>query len=243
MRSVQKKALPTGLSLLALLACLLPAAGCATSRPVVYVVPSAADAPMPHPHGDMVLLNDEELRELRKIEPPRMVWDIAETWRVILADDDGRWPQFKPVDTSAYRDSTDGVKGTIAASGEGVPGETYPNAFDNTLAKWCIKTPTIWIRFQYPDGVKRRVTAYTITTANDVPGRDPRDWKLLGSNDGEAWAVVDTRSGEKWFDRHEKRLFKVASPGDYNVYKLDVTKNGGEDTSQLGEIELLVPLE
>ena len=173
--------------------------------------------------------------------PAGMSWEIRDVWEKATPRGDGKWVGFATVDTSGYLDTADDGAGRISASGEGVnERERHPNAFDNSEAKWCIKTKTIWIQYEYPGGARKAVTAYSITSANDFPGRDPRNWQLLGSNDGEAWEVVDERSNETFRMRHQKKLFEVKKPAAYAMYKLDVTENHGDDTSQLEEIELLV---
>ncbi len=176
-----------------------------------------------------------------KALPPGMSWNVRDTWRRLDRSANAKWPEPEKIDLSAYVDTTDDGRGRIAASGEGFPNEHYPNAFDNkSSTKWCIKTPTIWIQYEYPGKERHRVTAYTITSANDSPDRDPCYWKLLGSNDGKTWTVVDSREKELFFMRFQKRLFKVKTPGAYHIYKLDVTRNhGNPTTSQLAEIELL----
>lgn len=177
--------------------------------------------------------------------PEGMTWEIFDVWEGVEdSADDGKWHLSEPeeVDTSGYIDTTDGRDAVILASGEGVKQkEHYTKAFDNTESKWCIITPTLWIQYQYPAGARHRVTAYTLTSANDAPGRDPKKWNLLGSNDGKNWEILDTRSGEKFSARHQKRLFEVSSPGSYNCYKFDVMENHGEDTTQFAELELLIP--
>ena len=142
-------------------------------------------------------------------------------------------------DTSAYVNTTGGGKGKIAASGEGFATEGPGQAFDGTPAKFCIKATSIWIAYAYADGAKQKVDAYTIMSANDNSGRDPRQWTLLGSNDGAAWTELDSRKDENFANRHEKRLFEVKSPGAYNQYKLVVDQNHGDVSFQLSELELL----
>lgn len=172
-----------------------------------------------------------------------MSWDFRDVWRKATLVGDGKWHGFTVVDTSGYLDTTDDGAGEITASGEGVnEKEHYSKAFDNSEAKWCIKTPTIWIQYRYPEGVRKSVTAYTITSGNDFQGRDPKNWRLLGSNDGKEWTAADERTDVTFAMRHQKKLFVVKTPGAYAMYKLDVTENrGNDDTSQLTEIELLVP--
>ncbi|MBN2452061.1 MAG: DUF1080 domain-containing protein [Lentisphaeria bacterium] len=188
--------------------------------------------------------SDWELR-LGLVAAASMSWEIADTWRNVVPGPEGRWqePETKDDDTTGYTDTTDDAKGTVSAIGEGFPNEHYPNAFDNdTKTKWCIKKEAVWIEYRYPEDRREHIAAYSIATANDAPARDPRDWKLLGSNDGgKTWATVDERRDEKWGNRHQRRLFQAPNPGAYNLYRLDITKNHGADTCQLSEIELLAP--
>ena len=47
----------------------------------------------------------------------------------------------------------------------------------------------VWIQFKFAEPTK--ISGYRWYTANDDEDRDPRDWRLLGSNDGVNWVVVD----------------------------------------------------
>lgn len=151
------------------------------------------------------------------------------------------WPDVGNDDTAGYTDLTDDGKGTAKASGDGFPKEQFANAFDNkTDTKWCIKTATTWIEYHFADGAKPTIAAYTITSANDAPDRDPKEWQLLGSNDGGTnWEKVDARKDQKWYTRFQKRLFKLATPVSYGAYRLEMKNSGNPDTSQLAEIEFL----
>lgn len=178
-----------------------------------------------------------------KALPPGMSWDPADTWTRATLDPANQWPEPQADDTAGYRDTTDNAGGTVTASGEGFPNELYPNCFDNTLGKWCIKAPSAWVQYQFPNARRESITAYAITTANDAPQRDPRDWRLLGSNDGGAsWTEVDSRKDEKWGGRHTQRLFVLKAPAEFPCYRLDITRNHGADTCQISELELLVPV-
>lgn len=87
--------------------------------------------------------------------------------------------------------------------------------------------------------MRNLILAYGLTTANDYPARDPRNWTLKGSNDGKQWDVLDQRADEKFSQRFQRRQFDVSKPGNYAWYKLDVTQNWGTHTTQLSELELL----
>jgi len=187
---------------------------------------------------------------LANVSPgPDGVWTDADLERlaVVKANRSSSKPKNKKTpapgpqaDITGYKDTTDDGKGTITASGEGFPNEGPGNVFDNTFAKWCNNSTSIWITYKYEKDTRQTVTAYTITSANDNAKRDPKDWELLGSNDGETWTVLDTRKDETFGHRYEKRLFTVETPGTYCCYQLKVASNHGDVSSQLSGLELLV---
>lgn len=130
---------------------------------------------------------------------------------------------------------------TITASGEYVAaGEVKENAFDgDDRTKWLVKSDSAWIQYDFPGDVSRRATQYAITSANDAQERDPRDWRLRGSNDGRNFVTLDERSGETFTGRFQRRLYVVSNPGSYRMYRLDIRANGGASSIQLAEIEWL----
>ena len=91
--------------------------------------------------------------------------------------------------------------------------------------------------------VTKAVRQYALTSGNDFPQRDPQDWRLLGSNDdGKTWTVLDVRKGEVFAERHQRRVFKLASSGPFSVYRLQfdrVRDPSAADCIQLAEIEPL----
>src|SRR5688572_1629998 len=68
------------------------------------------------------------------------------------------------------------------------------------------------------------VRRYSIIASGSRPECDPKDWKLLGSNDGgKTWATVDERKDEQFRWRMELRTFAVRNPGSFDTYRLQVT--------------------
>ena len=116
-----------------------------------------------------------------------------------------------------------------------------------TGSKWLTAggNSTGWLQYRFLGAGAYAVNGYSITSANDAPGRDPRDWTLQGSNDGTSWTILDTRVGESWqvdADEHrlERHAFEFNNAVAYSYYKLDVTSNNG-DGGLMGfsEMELL----
>lgn len=107
------------------------------------------------------------------------------------------------------------------------PMEMNVCAFDGkNETKWLQFSAQAWIQVTFPAPVP--IASYKITSANDAANRDPKDWRLLGSNDGKQFSEIEKRSGEKFENRFVTRQFKLAKPVSYRVYRLDITANSGD---------------
>ncbi len=83
------------------------------------------------------------------------------------------------------------------------------------------------------------VGAYTITSGNDAPSRDAKDWNLEGSNDGSTWTLLDTRAGEVFPDRNQTIRYEVDNKTAYTYYRLNITANNGSNLLQISEWRLI----
>jgi signal transduction histidine kinase len=84
----------------------------------------------------------------------------------------------------------------------------------------------------------RRLAGYALTSANDIPSRDPSDWHLLGSNDGgKTWETVDVRRNEIFPARLHRRVFKLNDPATFAIYRLLIRVDASVDATQLAEVE------
>ncbi len=114
----------------------------------------------------------------------------------------------------------------VAAAGDGDPG-----------TKWCVEhhgEPVIW-ELRLP--AARAVEKYSMTSAHDVPGRDPSTWVWSGSNDGEQWSVLDRREKEPLFERRgETRTYGVKEPKAFRLYRLIFQPNQGVAHFQVADI-------
>ncbi|UCD85430.1 MAG: hypothetical protein JSU92_04340, partial [Deltaproteobacteria bacterium] len=140
--------------------------------------------------------------------------------------------------------------GTVTESGcpgnPSPPGEDLTMAFDdNVNTKWldfCGADGTSWIQYQYGGGAQYKIKRYSITSANDAPERDPRDWELQGSNDGVVYDTLDTRAGIQFTARFQTLTFDIAdgNVAEYEYYRLWITALWGPApvAVQLAEIEL-----
>ena len=133
--------------------------------------------------------------------------------------------------TAKSFDLTENPGVTIMAQGENAgAGEVAASAFDNSSAtKWLDfatnnpATRASWIQCRQPNGLTCIVTQYTVTAANDAPERDPKNWRLRGSNDGGTnWFTLDTRTNQVFTNRFEKHFYSVASAAAGNLCRLQI---------------------
>lgn len=105
----------------------------------------------------------------------------------------------------------------------------------------------LWLTFSWPApsaslelSAQRTVAEYSITSANDYPERDPKDWRLLGSNDrGATWTLVDIRTNQLFVDRFETRRFTVTNLTGFRSYRfaIDAVRDTANSV-QLADIRL-----
>ncbi|PTS95472.1 ATP/GTP-binding protein [Pedobacter sp. HMWF019] len=77
--------------------------------------------------------------------------------------------------------------------------------------------------------------AYTITSANDESRRDPSDWNLQGSMDGENWTYLDSKTNQVFEDRQQQKVFRFVNRAEFKFYRLQITRNNGADGMQFAD--------
>ncbi|MDT0543293.1 GH92 family glycosyl hydrolase [Streptomyces lonegramiae] len=125
----------------------------------------------------------------------------------------------------------------IRANGENTGGgEVKENLADGeSSTKWLVFEKTAWLEFDLSDPVK--AVRYALTSANDAPGRDPADWTLKGSADGSDWKTLDTRENQSFASRFQTREFTFDNETAYRHYRLEISRNAGDDIVQLAEVQ------
>lgn len=156
------------------------------------------------------------------------------------------------VDGNALQQNVQGTGGgsllgsvkTVTANGENPPNETAIKAADGDQGtKWLVRQPQGWLQYQLQN-VATAVT-YTLTSGNDAPERDPKQWVLRGSTDGVDWTVLDTQTDQTWADseRGVKKTYTIATPGAYSYYKLDGIVNHAGGLIQLADWDLVAAVD
>jgi F5/8 type C domain/Fibronectin type III domain len=134
-------------------------------------------------------------------------------------------------------DITD-MNGTVTDQYATTGGEDADKSADNAIGtKYYTGHSTTWLK--HTAQVRSVVTSYTLTSANDAPNRDPRDWALEGSNDDTAWTTLDTRSGASFSGRFQRGSYSFANTVGFRSYRLRITANNGAPQTQLGEWQLI----
>ena len=150
-------------------------------------------------------------------------------------------------------DGTDGSGGNWnwtsinASSDKSWTGEGAWNAFDNRVSggndKWCCNGPTQWVYVQFSQAYV--LSHFTITSGNDVSGRDPDIWKIQGSNNGSDWTDIFSYSndGNSPFSargqviRYNGAEDDFATPSSYSYFRYLVTSVVSGSMHQINELE------
>lgn len=92
-----------------------------------------------------------------------------------------------------------------------------------------------WIQYRTGPAI---ISSYSITSANDAPERDPRNWTFEGSDTGSDWTVLDQRQDQTFASRQQTASYSFANTRSYNYYRLNISAvNGGGDL-QLAELRI-----
>lgn len=117
--------------------------------------------------------------------------------------------------------------------------EDVDKSYDgNSGTKWCIDGPPAHVLWQAELPTAAVVTSYSFTSANDVPARDPQEWRVLGSNDGSTWATLDSRTGGPFEQRFQTKTYEFQNTTAYRFYRIDFVPKAGVSHFQVSEIGL-----
>lgn len=121
----------------------------------------------------------------------------------------------------------------VSASAENPPGEVAANLADgNASSKWLMFEKSGWAQYDLDEA--QPMARYTLTSGNDAAERDPRDFRVQGSDDGKTWVTIDERSGESFEGRGQTRVFDLDEPSaPYLHYRLEVIANQSGSLVQL----------
>jgi predicted alpha-1,2-mannosidase len=147
----------------------------------------------------------------------------------VTTEDGGKTASFKLTVTDPL---------SITARGEDPPYQYVTNLIDGKLTgKWLDYSPTSWVKNSYPS--PQLWNTYDITSGDDAPERDPKDWSILGSNDGITWTTLDTRTGESWNARNQTKRYTFTNSATYTYYKWNITSGKDAECGRLQASEFV----
>lgn len=134
--------------------------------------------------------------------------------------------------------------GTVEVTAPGGPyqdstsSESVAQTYDgNPRTKWCIVGPPAEVLWQVSLPEPVAVTSYSLTSANDVPARDPQRWTFAGSTDGVTWQVLDSQELAAPFEeRFQKKTFDFANADAYSHYRFTFRPLAGVSHFQVAEV-------
>ena len=128
------------------------------------------------------------------------------------------------------------------------PGGPYDTSSNETVrastdgrtgTKWCVIDPPAQVLWQVGLPTPVAVPGFSLTSANDVPDRDPQQWVLAGSTDGQTWTTLDERTLTAPFEtRGQTKHFALDNTVAYRWYRFTFTPKAGVSHFQVAEIAL-----
>jgi len=145
-------------------------------------------------------------------------------------DQDNVTGKIPPGSLSAY------ITG-VTASDENGEGEAAIKLTDNNSdSKWLSHENTAWVIYTLAEPML--VTDYALTSANDAPDRDPKNFTIEGSNDGTDWVTLDTQNDQTFPARQTTYPYATDNTVAYSRYRLGVSANSGGTLTQLADWDL-----
>lgn len=174
-------------------------------------------------------INKKPVLALKIVDPTRHLIDTIKHTLVMVLD------PAKLIET----DITDTkVRYTVQFENDNA-NENSPKLIDNNInTKFLIGSfREQWMKLEFANAIT--TGSYTITSANDAPDRDPKNWTIEGSNNDVDWTVVDTRTDQNFGSRFQTIKYSFSNTVAFKYYRLHISANRGSDLLQIAEWRLL----
>jgi hypothetical protein len=195
------------------------------------------------PAGNPDVVPDEEVTFAFNVTAPSQAGVFDFQWKMV--QDGEEWFGALTENRSIKVGLTDSTSNLGTITHGGVEVSSHENEFmafdDDVNTKFLSRSQSAYLQYQYANEARFPVVAYSLTSANDVPARDPVDVVLKGSQDGASWTTLDSRTGIVYPGRFETVAFSADNSIAYAYYRLEMSNNGADDLMQIGEVELLRP--
>jgi len=91
----------------------------------------------------------------------------------------------------------------------------------------------LWMQLQLSQ--PQVIEQYKLTSGNDAPERDPKNWKFLGSNDGNTWTLLDEKTDQSFSGRNKTVEYEFDNDTPYTYYRWQVDAINGANLFQISE--------
>lgn len=116
---------------------------------------------------------------------------------------------------------------TASRENDRTNGEGSGNLVDNKInTKFLLfDFQGVWGRLEFDE--PQVAGAYTMTSANDAPDRDPAHWQIQGSNNGASWTVLDEQTDQSFSARFQTKKYIFKNKTAYKFYRLNIISVAG----------------
>jgi len=121
------------------------------------------------------------------------------------------------------------------------PGERVEMLIDNSVeTKYLVRAINSWIEIS--SDTLSLVTGYTITSANDASGRDPKNWELQGWDEtkGEWVMLHEVNNNPSWLTFQTPKSWTFENDKWFRKYRLHITAINGDSQGlmQMSELQI-----
>lgn len=136
-------------------------------------------------------------------------------------------------------------RGVVSASESSVA-DTPRRAFDGVNhTQWQARVAegeTAWIEYRFDDEMCWLLTEYVLTNGYAGGSRDPMEWELQGSVDGESWTTIDSKKRQYFAGRQSPKSIRVRPREAFNRFRFTFAGTSG-GLIELVEVGLVVKAE
>lgn len=162
-------------------------------------------------------LNQEFWYHLNALKGDKTNYGSYQTLGDIIIEDLNYKPYVIITSNAKTADPNEGINKLI-------DGRIDTKWYSSAGLNWGYNHPfPIWFLLEHREPVT--IDYYQLTSANDVEQRDPKSWKLYGSNDNQEFVLIDSQTNVYFSQRHETKTFKLKQAVSYKYYKLEILEN------------------
>ncbi len=142
-------------------------------------------------------------------------------------------------ETGVY--GSDRCTGGIASAQESYAGKNAEYAFDDLTSTYWSNDGNlpVWLEYDLGEGNEIAVRKYRIYFTSGNYDSSPNDWQFQGSNDGNAWTILNDQTGQGWTTAQWKE-YTFSNNTKYRYYRINIIDNNGnvDDFVSLYEMEM-----